>query len=71
LKKEVANMGNETREKIAKAAYEIYESSGREPGKDLQNWLMAEKSVLSKQSTGEDRNPDGPRRVAPARKKRK
>jgi hypothetical protein len=63
-------MGNEICEKIAKVAYEIYESSGRVPGKDLQNWLMAEKSVLSKQSTGEGRSPDGRRRVAPARKKK-
>ena len=49
------NMGNKIREKIAKAAYDIYEKSGRVQGKDLQNWLMAEKAVLSSRAAGQNR----------------
>ncbi len=32
-------------EKIAKKAYEIYEQRDREPGKELDDWLEAEKVV--------------------------
>jgi hypothetical protein len=35
-------------EEIRKIAYELYEKSGRLPGRDLENWLEAEKIVLSK-----------------------
>ena len=31
-----------TREEIARRAYEIFEQSGRVPGRDMQNWLQAE-----------------------------
>ena len=64
-------MGNEMREQIAKAAYEIYEESGRAPGKDLYNWLTAEKNVLSKQNAVEGGSPGSSRRFERARKKRK
>jgi uncharacterized HAD superfamily protein len=35
-------------EEIKKIAYELYEKSGCIPGRDLENWLEAEKIVLSK-----------------------
>ncbi|MFQ5428075.1 MAG: DUF2934 domain-containing protein [Thermodesulfobacteriota bacterium] len=32
-------------EKIARAAYELYEKSGCLPGRDEENWLAAEKEL--------------------------
>jgi hypothetical protein len=63
-------MGNEIREQIAKVAYEIYEKSGRAAGRDIHNWLMAEKVVLSRQAAGEGRSPGSRRRNVSARKKK-
>jgi hypothetical protein len=63
-------MGNDIREQIAKTAYEIYENSGRAEGRDIPNWLMAEKVVLSKQAAGGGRSPGSRRRNVPARKKK-
>jgi hypothetical protein len=34
--------GKPSHEEIAKRAYEIFEQSGREPGRDMENWLAAE-----------------------------
>jgi hypothetical protein len=42
-------MDNEIHQQIAKLAFEIYENSDRGSGKDMENWLTAEKIVLSKQ----------------------
>jgi hypothetical protein len=33
---------------ITKKAFEIYEKSGRKPGRDLDNWLEAEKVIKAK-----------------------
>ena len=33
-------------DKIRERAYELYESRGREPGQDEQDWLRAEKELL-------------------------
>ena len=33
--------------KIRERAYELYESRGREPGQDDQDWLRAEKELLN------------------------
>ena len=33
---------------IRKKAQEIYEKSGRKPGRDVENWLEAERIVKSK-----------------------
>ncbi len=63
-------MSNEIREQIAKLAYELYEKSGRAAGKDLQNWLAAEKTVLSNRVAGESRGAESRRRVATSRKKK-
>lgn len=44
-------------EEIAKVAYELYEKSGRIEGRDLDNWLEAEKIVmqrLSEQGSSEE-----------------
>lgn len=35
-------------EKIRKVAYELYVKSGYIPGRDLENWLEAERIVLAK-----------------------
>lgn len=34
-----------TREQIANRAYEIYENRGREPGRELEDWLAAESEL--------------------------
>jgi hypothetical protein len=34
--------GKPSQEEIAKRAYEIFEQSGRTPGRDMENWLAAE-----------------------------
>ncbi|MCC6502409.1 MAG: DUF2934 domain-containing protein [Deltaproteobacteria bacterium] len=34
-------------EEIEKAAYDLYEKSGRAGGRDLENWLEAEKAVIA------------------------
>lgn len=36
------------REEIAKKAYELYEQSGREDGKDIEHWIEAEKLLKPK-----------------------
>lgn len=36
------------REEIEKLAYEIYEKSGKISGRDVQNWLAAEKIVMAR-----------------------
>lgn len=35
-------------DRIAKKAYEIYESRGREAGRDIEHWLEAEKIIKGK-----------------------
>ncbi len=35
-------------EEIAKVAYELYEKSGRIAGRDMENWLEAEKVVKAR-----------------------
>ena len=35
-----------THEEIAKRAFELFEQSGRKPGRDMENWLTAEAQLL-------------------------
>ncbi len=35
-------------DEIAKVAYELYEQSGRIEGRELDNWLMAERIVMAR-----------------------
>jgi len=35
-----------SQDKIRERAYELYESRGREPGQDEQDWLRAEQEIL-------------------------
>jgi hypothetical protein len=42
--------GEPTTEQIRIRAYEIYISRGDAPGDELQDWLLAEHELLSKQS---------------------
>ena len=46
-------------EEIAKVAYELYEKSGRIPGRERQNWLDAESIVLSRHASQEIEEPEG------------
>ena len=39
------------RERIARKAYEIYESRGREIGRDFEHWLEAEKIIKGKKKS--------------------
>ncbi|MCC6048040.1 MAG: DUF2934 domain-containing protein [Thermodesulfobacterium sp.] len=43
-------------EEIRRVAYELYEKSGCIPGRDLENWLEAERIVLSKYGLLEQKN---------------
>jgi DUF2934 family protein len=36
-------------DRIRARAYELYESRGREPGKDEQDWLRAEQEIRTRQ----------------------
>jgi hypothetical protein len=46
-------------EEIAKVAYELYEKSGRIPGRERQNWLEAERIVLTRHASQEIEEPEG------------
>lgn len=39
-------------EEIAQVAHYLYEKSGRVPGRDIDNWLEAERIVTSRQDNG-------------------
>jgi hypothetical protein len=41
----------ELHDEIAKVARELYEKSGRIKGRDLNNWLEAEKLVMARQKS--------------------
>ncbi len=40
------NNEEDLNEEIARVAYTLWEKSGKVPGKDLENWLEAEKIVI-------------------------
>ncbi len=46
------------REEIAKAAYELFESRGRIHGRDLDDWLEAERIVLYQHAGQEMEEPE-------------
>jgi len=46
-------------EEIAKVAYELYEKSGRIPGRERQNWLDAERIVLTRHASQDIEEPEG------------
>ena len=39
-----------SKSEIEKRAFEIYEKGGRKAGRDLDDWLLAEKEILSNKS---------------------
>jgi hypothetical protein len=49
-------------DEIVKVAYELWEQSGRIEGRDLDNWLEAEKIVLTRQA-GQTVEEPGPENV--------
>ncbi len=59
-----------THDEIARVAYQIFEQSGRIPGRDLDNWLQAEAQLNGgkalEAATGASANPT--LRMSPARK---
>ena len=54
-RKEVINTVD-LEEEIRKIAYELYEKSGKIAGRDLDNWLEAEKIIIARR--GGEQNPD-------------
>jgi hypothetical protein len=78
LRDQEGPMNQEIHAEIERVAYDLYERSGREEGKDLINWLAAEKVVLvrlslSGQIAGEDaaakKDPSSRRRGRNGRKR--
>ncbi len=55
-------------EEIAKAAHDLYEKSGRAHGRDVQNWLEAERIVLARHKEGA--NKEKPIKSSKAAKKK-
>lgn len=54
-------------DEIAAVAYELYEARGCVPGRDLDDWLDAERSVLARHAGQEIEEPeeeDGPEETA-------
>ncbi len=49
--------GKPTHEEIARRAREIYERSGRVPGRDLENWLEAEAQLSAARKTEREPKP--------------
>jgi len=46
---------------IAQRAYELYEARGSEPGRDLDDWLQAERELMTMSSAdAAERNTDAP-----------
>lgn len=46
-------------DEIAKVAHELYEKSGRMPGRDLENWLEAEKIVMARHKEQQKKTSQG------------
>ncbi|MDI6729277.1 MAG: DUF2934 domain-containing protein [Thermodesulfovibrionales bacterium] len=57
-------------DEIAKVAHELYEKSGRMPGRDLENWLEAEKIVMARHKS-EKKTSSGAKKTAGRAKKTK
>ena len=49
--KEERSVVNPAREEIKRRAYEIYLERGEEPGRDLEDWLQAERELASHEIT--------------------
>ena len=47
-RKKASNNNQQIQEEIAKKAYELYEESGRQDGRDVDHWLEAEKLLKPK-----------------------
>jgi hypothetical protein len=45
-------------DEIARVAYDLYEKSGRIPGRDEQNWIEAEKIVRARYAVKETSGPE-------------
>lgn len=43
------------REKVARLAYELYQARGGEPGRDLEDWLTAERMLLEQSAPRPER----------------
>ncbi|MFZ5997503.1 MAG: DUF2934 domain-containing protein [Nitrospirota bacterium] len=57
-------------EEIARLAYELYEKSGRVPGRDLENWFEAERILRQRYGNGGgSRGGNGEEAKAAAKKK--
>jgi DUF2934 family protein len=50
-KTEIKSSSKPTHEEIAQRAQAIYEQTGRQPGRDQQNWLEAESQLMRDRNT--------------------
>jgi hypothetical protein len=64
LKTEASAVLGASREQIADLAYQLYLKSGGQNGRDLENWLAAERQLLSQ------RNHEHPPKAEPAAARR-
>jgi hypothetical protein len=63
-------MVNKMHDEIAAVAHGLYEKSGRVHGRDMQNWLEAEKIVLARQEKSTKKaKPTGPSKTATKKRK--
>ncbi len=49
-KERLTDANSDRREEVARRAYQIWEASGRQPGRDLDNWLAAERQIFAPQA---------------------
>lgn len=57
----MTNNSKPSHEEIARRARELYERSGRRPGRDLENWLEAERELISaRKAVAAPKNPAKP-----------
>ena len=60
MAQKISNNGlKPSHDEIARRAREIYERSGRIPGRDLENWLEAESQLLSTRKTEQEQRTPG------------
>jgi hypothetical protein len=52
----VSAAGRPSYEQIAQRAYEIYEREGRQPGREVENWLRAEAELATGTGTSTSRH---------------
>ena len=57
MAKQLDQQPKPTHEEIARRAYELFEKSGRVPGKDVENWLRAEQQLMADRRPATEASP--------------